>query len=142
VEKEGSRVCVRNQALPIKSCEGRSNTRAEFSVVLSGLLNGAFPNPGPRPGLLSDVPTGLSGKAVTADGYCRNGVPCFGSFGVEAIRRILVPCERRLRPAVFAAGIEPWLCLKHRSFARSAGGRMMGRMTAMQTWCAEQSMAT
>ena len=63
-------------------------------------------------------------------------------FATGYLERILEACERRLRPAACAAGIERYPCPRPWSFAKSAGGRMMGRMTATQTWSAEQSMAT
>ena len=44
----------------------KQDTGAEFSVVPTGLLEGAFPNPGLRPGLLSDVPNGLSAEFCAA----------------------------------------------------------------------------
>src|ERR1700733_14654757 len=45
-----------------QSREGRLNTGAEFSAVPCGTARSRVPNPGLRPGLLSDVPAGLSAQ--------------------------------------------------------------------------------
>ena len=62
--------------------------------------------------------------------------------GTAPIQRIIDGCEERLQPAACAAGIERYPCLKPWSYARSAGGKTMGRMTATQTWSAGPSTAT
>jgi hypothetical protein len=45
-----------------QSREGRLNTGAEFSAVPCGTVRSRVPNPGLRPGLLSDVPAGLNAE--------------------------------------------------------------------------------